>query len=53
MRLDSAEVTGPPTSEVVRKSDNTVVFEGSGQQCANYLFTHRGIDIMFRPSTRY
>ena len=46
-------VTKPrATSEVVRKSDRIVVFEGSGQECANYLFEHKGKGIIFRPTTR-
>ena len=40
------------TSEVVRKSDSTVVFEGTGQECADYIFKHKGADISFRTKFR-
>jgi len=48
VNIGDVEVMGAPTHEVVRHDDAETVYKGTGQQCSNYLYEHKGIGIVMR-----
>ena len=44
------EIKAKPTHEVMVHSDGSSAFQGTGQQCADWMYLHKGNGYYMRPA---